>query len=286
MPLYFSPFVCLNLNNYSLGIHAWEIANTCISLPYFSHSLELLLHEVLEEEATSSQSIPDALLPRIIDFIREFPFFLQTVAHCARKTELALWPHLFSVVGDPRELFQKCLDENQLETAASYIIILQNLEKNSISRQHVLKLLDHAKSNSRWQLTKDLVRFLNAIDLADADNNLSAKTSPNALSSHTHPLKCKVSSLNSPPIMNNEPTEATHLNHLVHQNQFSRKRTQSSSGNSIKSNILSHSPVSTSLSASFALGSTVSANSPSSSNSPPIPTSSLSDCIPNGNVVK
>lgn len=162
----------------NLGYHAWEIARSCTALPYFPHSLELLLHEVLEEEATSKQPIPDALLPSVVEFIQEFPVYLETVSHCARKTEIALWPYLFAAAGKPKELFQECLARRQLDTAASYLIILQNLEPSTVSRQYATLLLDAALENCHWELSKDLVRFLRAIDPNDVESPRASFIAP------------------------------------------------------------------------------------------------------------
>lgn len=99
-----------------------------------------------------------------MEFIREFPgVWARAVVQCARKTEIALWPYLFSVAGPPKKLLQDCLQRQQLDTAASYLIILQNLEPSIVSRQHATLLLDAALEQGRWELSKDLVRFLRAI---------------------------------------------------------------------------------------------------------------------------
>ncbi len=89
-------------------------------------------------------------------------FFPQ--GRCARKTEVALWPHLFAVVGSPGHLFTECLSMKDLETAASYLLILQNLEPPSTAQNHATLLLDASLDGCSWDLAKELVRFLRTID--------------------------------------------------------------------------------------------------------------------------
>lgn len=61
--------------------------------------------------------------------------YLQTVVQCARKTELALWHYLFSAAGSPKQLFIRALEVAQLDTAASYLIILQ-VGKDEVDRKN------------------------------------------------------------------------------------------------------------------------------------------------------
>lgn len=45
----------------------------------------------------------------------------------------------------------------------AYQFFLQNLETSAVSRQYATILLDTALEQSKWELAKDLVRFLRAI---------------------------------------------------------------------------------------------------------------------------
>ncbi|XP_060917525.1 guanine nucleotide exchange factor subunit RIC1 [Labrus mixtus] len=147
----------------NLGEQALMLAQSCASLPYFPHVMELMVHVVLEEEATSREPIPDPLLPTVAKFITEFPLFLRTIVHCARKTEYALWNYLFAAVGNPKDLFEECLMAQDLDTAASYLIILQNMEVPAVSRQHATLLFNTALEQGKWDLCRHMIRFLKAI---------------------------------------------------------------------------------------------------------------------------
>ncbi|KAI8993372.1 RIC1-domain-containing protein [Pilobolus umbonatus] len=130
---------------------------------YFSHALEILLHTVLEAEA--GHDIGDkAILPRLIKFLDQFPHALDVIVSCARKTEVALWDHLFSVVGEPQGLFELCLVENRLRTATSYLIILQTMQPTTVGEKETIRLLQKAIDMNDYELCKELVRFLSSID--------------------------------------------------------------------------------------------------------------------------
>ncbi|CEP10533.1 hypothetical protein [Parasitella parasitica] len=130
---------------------------------YFGHALEILLHTVLEEEA--GHDLGDAaILPLVIKFLDQFPHALDVIVSCARKTEVALWDHLFSVVGKPKELFEICLADGRLRTATSYLIILQTMQPLVVGGKDTIRLLQKAMDENDYELCKELVRFLSSID--------------------------------------------------------------------------------------------------------------------------
>lgn len=107
-----------------------------------------------------------------------FPEALDVVVGCARKTEVDRWERLFEVVGSPRELFERCLVLGKWRTAASYLLVLQNLEelddakvsllsycrKPRLTNEDAIRLLRLAINAKEYHLSKELLRFLHSID--------------------------------------------------------------------------------------------------------------------------
>lgn len=207
----------------NLGAHALEIAQTCTKLPYFNHSLELLLHEVLEEEGTSSAPIPDPLLPSVVAFVQEFPVFLQTIAHCARKSDIALWPRLFIEAGEPIDLFRECLDSQQLDVAASFLIILNSTLPTAAVRKQATALLEKAQQARNTDLASETSRFLRALEHEEQEGqrhtpDMPSSKSPGALRTNQDPIdlgnpmspQSSMTFKYGPPVRNKSVSESAH----------------------------------------------------------------------------
>jgi hypothetical protein len=102
-------------------------------------ALERLLYSILSEEMEQSPQVSQ--LPVVIQVLQCLEStFMDVVVRCARKIEASYWKVLFEHAGDPKEHFmvspfilftfmgQKCLSCNKLDTATSYLVILQTLE--------------------------------------------------------------------------------------------------------------------------------------------------------------
>ena len=97
----------------SQGKEAVSFASHYQHLVYFAHALEILLHNVVEEDADGSGSEgvngsakTAGLLPATIEFLDHFDDALDVVVGCARKIEMTRWPRLFDIVGNPKILFE------------------------------------------------------------------------------------------------------------------------------------------------------------------------------------
>lgn len=133
-------------------------------LPYFAHALEVLLHNVLDEEVDTPPLPEDALLPSVLSFLSSFPEFLDIIVQCTRKTEVRSWRTLFTHLPPPLELYEASLEKGLLKTAGGYLLVLHNFNDLESSSKQCVRLLKRAKEAGDWELCKELARFLMALD--------------------------------------------------------------------------------------------------------------------------
>jgi len=147
---------------------ALHFAHQYRNLAYFAHSLEILLHNVLDEEVDTAPPPETALLPGVLSFLSSFSQYLDIVVQCTRKTEVRSWRTLFTYLPPPQELFEESLRRGLLKTAGGYLLILHNFEELSSSSEQLVRLLARAKDEGDWELCKELARFLAALDESGA----------------------------------------------------------------------------------------------------------------------
>ena len=84
-------------------VHLYEWACHFRTFPHFTHALELVLHETLQASDVASEAMKgttSGTLQHTVRFLRQFSEFPDVVVRCARKTDPALWPGLFSFAGN------------------------------------------------------------------------------------------------------------------------------------------------------------------------------------------
>ncbi|KAE9989065.1 hypothetical protein EG327_003119 [Venturia inaequalis] len=133
-------------------------------LDYFPHALEVLLHDVLDEEVDEPPPADQALLPSVLSFLSSFPQFLDIVVQCTRKTEVRSWETLFKHLPTAQDLFDRSLAEGRLKTAGGYLLVLHTLDELGSSNSQLVTLLRRAREEGDWELCKELARFLMALD--------------------------------------------------------------------------------------------------------------------------
>ncbi|KAI9674825.1 MAG: hypothetical protein M1817_001729 [Caeruleum heppii] len=160
----FLPQMLRHLLRHETSSAAVQLSQPYQHLPYFSHALEILLHDVLDEEADMAPATEDALLPRVLSFLSSFPDYLDIIVQCTRKTEARSWRTLFAHLPSPRELFEESLQRGLLKTAGGYLLVLHTFEELSSSSEQLIDLLFQAKQQQDWDLCMELARFLMALN--------------------------------------------------------------------------------------------------------------------------
>ena len=145
-------------------LEAFQVALRYSSIPHFTHSLELLLHDTLEDEEfgrTNRRGVSNtSALRQALAFLRRFAQFAEVVVRCARKTDVRLWPKLFSFAGQPRDLFHECMDRHQYHVASLYLRVLLNIDGLEFARRSACTVLSAVLENENFELVADLLRFL------------------------------------------------------------------------------------------------------------------------------
>ena len=137
-------------------------------LLYFPHALEVLLHDVLDEEVDTAPDLDHALLPSVLSFLSSYPEYLDILVQCTRKTEVRSWRTLFAYLPPPQDLFEESLQKGRLKTAGGYLLVLHTFQELSSSSEQSVRLLSRAKEEQDWELCKELARFLMALDESGA----------------------------------------------------------------------------------------------------------------------
>ena len=159
------------LSNYDSSA-ALHLSDSYQKLPYFSHALEILLHDVLDEEVdahdgnSNNNRKPNdtSFLASVLAFLSSYPTYLDIIVQCTRKTELRSWRTLFKHLPAVTNLFEEALRKNDLKTAGGFLLVLHTFDEGNFGTQQIARLMRMAAERGEWELCKEMARFLVGVD--------------------------------------------------------------------------------------------------------------------------
>ena len=145
---------------------ALALARQYEHLSYFAHALEVLLHNVLDQEADHSTDVSDkhkSLLPTVLSLLYgtlSESSYLCTIVQCIRKTEITSWPILLHHLPPPTVLFEQAIELDDLKTATGCLIVLQSFrddlgegnDNEEDVEAYVTRLMTLAREKNDWEL--------------------------------------------------------------------------------------------------------------------------------------
>merc|ERR1712137_444169 len=147
---------------------AEQLARSTSTLDHFEHSLELLLHETVENQTHN--------LPQVISFLQKFAVFPLIVGRCARKTDVSHWKLLFQHTGAPMDLFAMSLGRDFVDSSVPFLRIIQIIHGKEEARQAGIMLLEAVLEHDILSILPDLLHFLD-MDRNDDETSDSILTS-------------------------------------------------------------------------------------------------------------
>jgi hypothetical protein len=141
---------------------AHELAWASQTLPYFAHSLEMLLRATIEGTKRD-----DTFPNRVVRLLDSFPESLDVAAAYTRKTEVENWGRLFELIGDPRELFDVSIVRAAGPVArcsrCRFLAVPTRTQKTS----NCIPLPDRNQASERFRRIRNSRGGSNGIDMTD-----------------------------------------------------------------------------------------------------------------------
>lgn len=142
---------------------AIDLVKTYGHLHYINFVLEKLLSSSL---LTYNSSQRDKLLYEVsllFKDLQEFTTF-KIVLGCLRKTEAEYWPMIFKYFGEPKDLMKKCLETEDVKSAAECLIIWQIHQGSASCASTFLSIYEMALKIKNWDVCTELSSYLVSLD--------------------------------------------------------------------------------------------------------------------------